>query len=128
VNSVPAKPIELSLETARRLAITKQHLAGKPGPWAADEEILSVVRDFGCIQLDPINVIAPSHLIVLWSRVGKFRISELDSLLWKKKKLFEYWAHQSSIVATEDYPLYYAMMKGYPESFPKPWERPGRHE
>lgn len=83
-----------------------------------------MVRDIGCIQLDPINVVAPSHIMVLWSRVGNFRLSDLDELLWYERKLFEYWAHQSSIVATEDYPLYYSMMRGYPESFPKPWGAP----
>jgi uncharacterized protein YcaQ len=61
--------------------------------------------------------VAPSHLIVLWSRLGIFEPSDLDRLLWREKKLFEYWAHQASIVLTEDYPLYYFMMRRYPDIF-----------
>ncbi len=64
---------------------------------------------------------APSHLVVLWSRLGIFDTSELDRLLWREKKLFEYWAHWASIVLMEDYPLYYSMMRGYPDVFVKPW-------
>ena len=104
-----------NLENARRLAVTKQHLAdkrpGKPGP----DDILEVTRSLGCLQLDPISAVAPSHLIVLWSRLGDFNTSDLDRLLWSEKKLFEYWAHQASIVLMEDYPLYYYLMRGYPD-------------
>ena len=116
--------ISTTIENVRRLAITNQHLAGESRSQTPARAILSVVHDLGCIQLDPINVVAPSHLIVLWSRIGRFRLSELDRLLWDRRSLFEYWAHQSSIVATEDYPLYYSMMKRYPDSFPKPWGAP----
>ena len=116
--------LSTSAENARRLAVTKQHLAGKLRPRRTGEVILSVVRDLGCIQLDPVNVVAPSHVIVLWSRIGKYRLPVLDRLLWEEKKLFEYWAHQSSIVVTDDYPLYYSMMRAYPDSFPKPWGSP----
>lgn len=112
--------ISTSVQGAKRLAITKQHLGGKLGR-ASTRTIMSVVHDIGCIQLDPVNVVAPSHIIVLWSRVGNFRMADLEKLLWDEKRLFEYWAHQSSIVTTEDYPLYYSMMRRYPESFPKPW-------
>lgn len=85
------------------------------------EEILDVFRDLGCIQLDPISAVAPSHLIVLWSRLGNFDRIDLERLLWREKKIFEYWAHQQSLVLMEDYPLYYSMMRRYPEHFVKSW-------
>ncbi len=113
--------ISTSLECARRLAVTKQHLAGKLATGSASEAILSVILDLGYVQMDPINVVAPSHVVVLWSRVGNFRLSDLDRLLWDEKKLFEHWAHAASIVLTEDYPLYYSMMRRYPESLSKSW-------
>jgi uncharacterized protein YcaQ len=74
-----------------------------------------VTRDLGCLQLDPISTVAPSHLIVLWSRLGNFDTKDLDDLLWRDKKLFEYWAHQASIVMMEDYPLYYSLMRRHPD-------------
>ena len=110
-----SKKITTTRENARRLAVAKQHLAGgrpsKPGP----NYILRVTRDLGCLQLDPISTVAPSHIIVLWSRLGNFDTSDLDKLLWRDKKLFEYWAHQASIVMMEDYPLYYSLMRSHPD-------------
>ncbi|TLZ45573.1 MAG: hypothetical protein E6K19_02035, partial [Methanobacteriota archaeon] len=113
--------VSTSLESARRLIVTKQHLAGKWPTGSASEAILSVIRDIGYVQLDPINVVAPSHVIALWSRVGKFPLSDLDRLLWDEKKVFEHRSHAASIVLTEDYPLYYSMMRRYPESLSKSW-------
>ncbi len=109
------------MENARRLAVAKQQLAGNQPRNPDSDNILEVVRSLGCLQLDPISVVAPSHLIVLWSRLGVFDTSELERLLWSEKKLFEYWAHQASIVLMEDYPLYYHVMRGYPDVFVKPW-------
>jgi uncharacterized protein len=106
-------PIVLTRQTARRLAITKQHLAGKKPKNPSRSSIMSLLRDIRYVQLDPTNVVAPSHLLVLWSRLGAFKQSDLDRLLWKEKKLFEYWAHQASVVLTEDYPLYQPRMKRF---------------
>src|SRR6267143_3144412 len=120
-NPLSGAAISTSLESARRLTVTKQHLAGKLPTGPARDAILSVIRDLGFVQWDPINVVAPSHLLTLWSRVGNFRLSDLDRLLWDEKKLFEHWSHAASIVLTEDYPLFYSMMKRYPESLSKSW-------
>src|SRR5881397_2297856 len=116
-NPLSEAAISTSLESARRLAVTKQHLAGKTTGSAVDA-ILSVIRDLGYVQLDPINTVAPSHVLVLWSRVGNFRLSDLDRLLWDEKKLFEHWSHAASIVLTEDYPLHYSLMRGTRSPFP----------
>jgi len=113
--------ISTSLESARRLTVTKQHLAGKLRTGPAREAILSVIRDLGFVQWDPVNVVAPSHVLTLWSRVAHFRLSDLDRLLWDEKKLFEHWSHAASIVLIEDYPIFYSLMRRYPESLSKSW-------
>ena len=109
--------ITTTLESARRLAVAKQRLSGKLPGRPNSDDILDVTRILGCLQLDPIAAVAPSHLIVLWSRLGDFDPSYLDKLLWREKNLFEYWAHQASIVLMEDYPLYYYMMRRYPDMY-----------
>ena len=109
--------ITTTLESARRLAVVKQRLSGKLHGRPNSDDILEVTRSLGCLQLDPISAVAPSQLIVLWSRLGNFDTSELERLLWDEKKLFEYWAHQASIVLMEDYPLYYYMMRKYPNMY-----------
>ena len=114
--------ITTSAQAARRLAVTKQHLAGRLPSRATGKDILSVVRDLTFVQWDPIAVVAPSHVLSLWNRVGNFRLSDLEKLLWDKKRLFLHWVNfAASIVLTEDYPLYYSMMKRYPESIGKSW-------
>src|SRR5256712_1951717 len=120
-NALSETSISTSLECARRLAVTKQHLAGKLPTGSGRETILSVIRDLGYVQLDPVNVVAPSHEIALWSRLGMFRLSDLNRLLWDEKKLFEHWSHAASIVLTEDYPLHHSLMRRYPESLSKSW-------
>jgi uncharacterized protein YcaQ len=109
------------MEKVRRLAVTKQHLAGEVPPSPTAEDILSVVRDLPYVQWDPVPAIAPSHIISLWSRLGSFRTSDLDALLWREKKLLQHWAPIAMIVPTEEYPLYASLMARYPESLTKSW-------
>src|SRR5712691_5493933 len=96
-----------------RMAIARQRLAG-PAPDPDRRGILDVVRDLGCLQLDPIRVVERSHLLVLWSRLGRFDPADLDTLLWEDRRLFEYWAYRASIVLTEDYPIHQLLMRRYP--------------
>ena len=103
----------VSPSLVRRMAIIRQHLAG-PTPDPDRDGILDVARDLGCLQLDPIRVVERSHLLVLWSRLGRFDPADLDALLWEERQLFEYWAHRASIVLTADYPIHNLLMRRYP--------------
>ncbi|HVH15513.1 MAG TPA: crosslink repair DNA glycosylase YcaQ family protein [Candidatus Angelobacter sp.] len=109
----------IKLENARRLYLRKQRLAGKVAK-PTTEDVLSLVRDLCYVQWDPMDVVAPSHIISLWSRLGSFRLSDLDRLLWRDRRLFLYWLPIASIVLTEDYPIYYKLMRRYTESPPHP--------
>ena len=91
---------------ARRLIITKQHLDAQQRP-----SMLDVIRDLGCVQLDPIRRVERTHLLVLWSRLGNYDIDDLERLRWQDVSLFEYWAHAASMVLTEDYPIHAANMR-----------------
>jgi len=102
----------ISATTARRLTITRQRLAGPRGKPNADG-ILDVVRDLGCLQLDPISAVAPSHQLVVFSRVGPYQRKHLDTLLWEERRLFEAWAHAASIVVTEHLPIHRWIMRRY---------------
>src|SRR6476661_5088648 len=93
----------------RGLAITRQRLTAAP-PARDAAGILDLVRDLGCLQLDPISVVARSHQLVLWSRLGAYDLTDLDTLLWQERKLFDYWAHCASTVLTEDYPIHQVQM------------------
>jgi uncharacterized protein YcaQ len=99
--------------TVRRLAVTRQRLAG-PAPPAGAAGIMEVASDLGYLQLDPISVVARSHQLVLWSRLGGYDRGELERLLWRDRRLFEYWTHGASIVPTDDYQLHHLLMRRYP--------------
>jgi len=97
----------ISLRDARRAAVRGQLLAApRPG------SILDVVRGLGMVQLDPTSVVARTDHLVLFSRLGtRFRVAELERLLWQERQLFEYWVH---IVPTEDLPIHRVSMRRYP--------------
>ncbi len=93
--------LTITRQDLRRLAITRQHLTKKE-----TLTMLDVIRDLGCVQLDPIRAVERTHLLVLWSRLGVFDVAELKRLRWQEKALFEYWAHAASMVLTEEYPVF----------------------
>ena len=103
---------QISPQNARRLAITKQQLSA-PQPPKDIAGILALIRQLGCLQLDPVRVVERTHLLVLWSRLGCFKREELDKLLWEERHLFEYWAHAASIVLTEHLSLHHGLMRRY---------------
>jgi uncharacterized protein YcaQ len=65
------------------------------------------------LQIDPMKIVAPSHLLALWSRLGPYNPSFVDSLLWKDRQLLEDWAQATSIVLAEDYPIFEAMKRSF---------------
>lgn len=75
-------PLTLTLTEARRLAVTSQLLAGKRPP-RARRGILETVRPLRRLQLDPTAAVAPGHLLVLWSRLGRYDPADLDALVRK---------------------------------------------
>jgi uncharacterized protein len=109
---LPAALRTVDPATLRRLFVTRQRLAGRRPAGAAG--IMEVAADLGSLQLDPISVVARSHQLVLWSRLGGYDLGDLDRLLWRERCLFEYWTHGASIVRTEDYQLHHLLMRRYP--------------
>jgi uncharacterized protein YcaQ len=55
--------------------------------------------------------VARTEHLVLWSRLGRrFRVDELERLLWIDRELFEYWVH---IVPTADLAIHRESMRRY---------------
>lgn len=113
--------ITTSLEAARKLYIYRQYLAGNPPKGSFSEKLKTIIRDTGYIQWDPVTVLAPSHLISIWSRIGNFKWAELDRMMWQDRDAFFHWTPVAWIVLTEDYPLFNSLMKNYPDSMRKGW-------
>jgi uncharacterized protein YcaQ len=75
---------------------------GRPGPGAIE----AVVRQIGCLQLDPVSAVARSPLLVLFARLGPVAEATLDEAAYERRNLFDAWAHEASLVATADLPLH----------------------
>jgi uncharacterized protein len=99
-------PLELSRTDARRLAVLGQMLSA-PQP----RTIAEVVTGLGEVQMDPTAAIARTEHLVLWSRLGKrFKVADLDRMLWEEGSLFEYWAH---LLLTDDLAIHRDAMNRY---------------
>ena len=65
--------------------------------------IVDTVTRLGRVQMDPTAVVARTEHLELWSRLGAYSREDLARLMWKDRKLFEYWAY---IVPMADLHLY----------------------
>ena len=80
--------LELSLREARRIALGAQLLAGPTPRRASKHRMLDVIRHIGALQIDSISVVARSHHIVLWSRLGNHPEQWLQQLLAEDRAIF----------------------------------------
>jgi uncharacterized protein YcaQ len=112
----PTTEVEVTRDEARRIAVRAQLLDGSA------RGVLPTVRRLGFLQIDTIETVATPQHLVLWSRLGaKYDRAQLDRLLWRDKKLFEWGAFIHPI---EDYPLIRARMVR-PRTGKYAWERRG---
>jgi len=73
--------------------------------------ITRLVERIGYLQRDPLAAVAPSHLLVLWSRLGCFDPCLIDQALWEERSLLEYWAHGASIIPTSDFVAHHRSLR-----------------
>jgi hypothetical protein len=106
----------LTIQEARQLALESQGLGPRNGFGAlpvGTEELVQLIGRLGYLQRDPLAVVAPSHRLVIWSRLGGHPQSALNRALWEDRSLFEYYAHGAAIVPTADFDLHRWQMRDY---------------
>src|SRR6202050_522509 len=96
----------LSIEEARRIALSAQGLRGArvTGGGAA-----AMVRRLGAVQLDTISVLARSHELVAYARLGAVGRARVEDAYWgRRSETFEYWSHAACVLPLELWPAYAA--------------------
>src|SRR5687767_13229418 len=96
------------LSLARRIALAAQGF-GPPRPAAVKQGHLSrTVSRLGLHQIDSVNVLVRAHYLPAFSRLGAYDRGLIDRDAWgpkRERRLFEYWAHEASLLPMEIHPL-----------------------
>ena len=107
------KTSTLSLREARRVALRAQGLLRARPPRPKRHHVLGVVDRLGLIQIDSVNVLARAHYMPAFSRLGPYETTLLDRAAWTgRRRLFEYWGHEASLLPVETQPLLRWRMEG----------------
>ncbi|WP_406211559.1 winged helix-turn-helix domain-containing protein [Streptomyces decoyicus] len=107
---LPQPVTTLSRDDARRLALRAQGLLGAPDRRAG---VRGVLRQLGAVQLDTISVLARSHELVPYARLGALGRDAVEAAYWTPASSdapaapphsFEYWSHAACILPIEEWP------------------------
>ncbi|WP_372408009.1 winged helix-turn-helix domain-containing protein [Streptomyces luteireticuli] len=103
----PGAAVHLTADEARRMALRAQGLLGAPDRRAG---VRGVLRRLGAVQLDTISVLARSHELVPYARLGAVGRTTVEEAYWaagpQPAHSFEYWSHAACVLPIEEWPLF----------------------
>jgi hypothetical protein len=70
--------------------------------------VAAMLRRVGAVQLDTISVLARSHELVAYARLGPVSRQQIEQAYWHARKpaAFEYWAHAACVLPIEQWPYF----------------------
>jgi uncharacterized protein YcaQ len=107
VASRPPPPPQLTLspDDVRLITLRAQGLTGAR---ARRGGVPAMLRRIGAVQLDTISVLARSHELVAYARLGPVPRDRIERAYWhpRQASAFEYWSHAACILPVEEWPYY----------------------
>jgi len=103
-----ARREKLSAAAARRIALAAQGFAAARPASVHVGQMQRTIDRLGLLQIDSVNVLARAHYLPLFSRLGNYERALLDRIAWGRKsqrRLFEFWAHEASLLPVDTQPL-----------------------
>ena len=119
MTTVPPPAAELSADEARRIALRAQGFLGAPDRRAG---VRGVLRHLGAVQLDTISVLARSHELIPYARLGAVGRTAVEAAYWTavpdgaappRSNAFEYWSHAACILPVEEWPHFAFRRRAY---------------
>ncbi|MFJ3833901.1 winged helix-turn-helix domain-containing protein [Streptomyces sp. NPDC090054] len=98
---LPQPTLSLSADEARRIALRAQGFLGAPDRKGG---VRGVLRHLGAVQLDTISVLARSHELIPYARLGAVGRGTVERAYWSQSHAFEYWSHAACILPMEEWP------------------------
>jgi uncharacterized protein len=96
----------LSADEVRRITLFAQ---GFIGAGARRGGVTEMLRRVSAVQLDTISVLARSHELVAYARLGQVGREAVEQAYWPARgtpTTFEYWAHAACVLPIADWPYY----------------------
>ena len=105
ISSVPPPELTLTPDEARLLTLQAQGLVGAR---ARVGGVPGLLRRIGAVQLDTISVLARSHELVAYARLGAIGRDAVERAYWNPRTAgaFEYWSHAACVLPAEEWPYY----------------------
>ncbi|GAA1353022.1 YcaQ family DNA glycosylase [Streptomyces beijiangensis] len=100
----------LSADEARRIALRAQGFLGAPDRRGGTRGVL---RHLGAVQLDTISVLARSHELIPYARLGTLGRRTVEDAYWTNGHSFEYWSHAACILPVEEWPHFAFRRRAY---------------
>ncbi|MDI6769728.1 MAG: crosslink repair DNA glycosylase YcaQ family protein [Anaerolineales bacterium] len=95
-----------STAALRAVALRTQglHAANGAESKPTRDVLYETVNQIGCVQIDTISVVARSHYLTLWSRLGNYAPTDFDALQsGTDRRLFEGWQHAACYIPLAEY-------------------------
>lgn len=100
--------VSISLRDANRIALAAQGF-GRPRPANPSVRHLRSTADrLNLFQIDSVNVLTRAHYLPAFARLGGYDSALLERDAWgavRQRRMFEYWAHEASLLPLDLYPL-----------------------